>query len=885
MGEVLAIAGFDQAALLQVAQQAVIGLLQCLWRYAEALLASTQEEVGDVGGKPVFLFALGAPQAEAATVTLHAEQAFDPQLDALAPLLVRLAFQAETLEARGVSVERRIQAAGGLLQAAIGVSLERADLLTEIQRRTARQCQHGLQPGRFELIEDARRHAPRLAPPQYRTEVLQLRRIRRTNAQCPLAAEVSQVLARQSQALHLDMDTALAQATFGAHRNAQGSALTILQADRRLTLAEQAQLALHAQLHVELLLAARQVGQIQRQGGFVTTGKEARHRQFGDQRRGHHCLGLGHAEALVGPGLRHQAQLTVEVGDIQTDFALALVVKLQRIALQGDDQHTGIRTFATGGEAGVTAEGQAGDTPLRFDQLTVDIQLVSAIGLAPEEVGERIGRGVAGDVEDAHVHRGDQHMHGIGNAAVGVTCTDLDLQRLLGTHLFRRFQTHRQLARGTFQRQVQQADRAFRRDLRLALTRANHQSTEVEVVTRPFFVDGQFEGLTFGRHADLLPPQRTVAGLDQQVAVAGSRRGDGDLGHVARGVGRLVQRQLDLVGTHRTTVDIVLPAVAGPEAQAADQAGLVVHHLDPVRAPLHREADLGGVARGDLERLVAEGKELLVVVVTPAFAVGEAPEVVAALTHQTHVEVVSRQLVAGGVGHQNLEFGQAVSIDLLAVEQPAHTRQTLGGPYRLNDAAGNRTATGLLQAGLEDQTQRRLGVAPAVFRAQHGAALVVEIDLVELLVLAQIGLGDIAELIARQARHRFTQRTHIELPGQTIASGRRTIEVASGHRELGAVARRVGLVLALELQGHTLGQEVLNEEFVELRVAVTQVEQQLPAAGRGLFGERQLILIKAFIAGIPDELAADLLVRTAHLDTDRLGLDRATIGITQQAIE
>src|SRR5690606_39603643 len=100
------------------------------------------------------------------------------------------------------------------------------------------------------------------------------------------------------------------------------------------------------------------------------------------------------------------------------------------------------------------------------------------------------------------------------------------------------------------------------------------------------------------------------------------------------------------------------------------------------------------------------------------------------------------------------------SSDLVALEQPTQSRQALGRPDRLDDAAGDGTSAGLLQTGLENQAQRRLGLAPAIFRAQHGAPLIVEIDLVELLILAQVGLGDVAELIAWQARHRLAQRAY-----------------------------------------------------------------------------------------------------------------------------
>ena len=47
----------------------------------------------------------------------------------------------------------------------------------------------------------------------------------------------------------------------------------------------------------------------------------------------------------------------------------------------------------------------------------------------------------------------------------------------------------------------------------------------------------------------------------------------------------------------------------------------------------------------------------------------------------------------------------------------------------------------------------------------------------------------------------------------------------------------------------------------------------------------QLVLIEAGIISLPDEFAADLLIRPAHFDIYRLGFYRAAIGIAQQAVE
>lgn len=78
---VFAVVDLDMIALLQVTQQPLVGFLQRIRRHGKALVAGAQQEIGDVRGQPVFLFAVRRPQAEAAVVTLHADQSLDAQFD------------------------------------------------------------------------------------------------------------------------------------------------------------------------------------------------------------------------------------------------------------------------------------------------------------------------------------------------------------------------------------------------------------------------------------------------------------------------------------------------------------------------------------------------------------------------------------------------------------------------------------------------------------------------------------------------------------------------------------------------------------------------------------------------------------------------------------
>ncbi|MCY1530895.1 hypothetical protein D9M68_661020 [compost metagenome] len=101
----VAVVDLDQVALLHIAQQPFAGLVQRLGRHAEALLAGAQEEVADIGAQPVFLVAIGAPQGETAVVPLHAEQALDAQFDGAPTLCVRLGFQPQFLQCRGIGIQ------------------------------------------------------------------------------------------------------------------------------------------------------------------------------------------------------------------------------------------------------------------------------------------------------------------------------------------------------------------------------------------------------------------------------------------------------------------------------------------------------------------------------------------------------------------------------------------------------------------------------------------------------------------------------------------------------------------------------------------------------------------------------------------------------------
>ena len=140
-------------------------------------------------------------------------------------------------------------------------------------------------------------------------------------------------------------------------------------------------------------------------------------------------------------------------------------------------------------------------------------------------------------------------------------------------------------------------------------------------------------------------------------------------------------------------------------------------------------------------------------------------------------------------------------------------------------------------------------------------------------------------MITRQCADCLAQGPYVHLAAQAIARCRGAIQVTTRNLNLSVLLRTQRCVAAFKLQRHALRQEVFDREFIQLRLAVAQVEHQLPTPGRRLACQCQGILIKAQGVWLPDKLAADLLVRATHFYADRLRLDRLAVAITQQSIE
>ncbi len=529
---------------------------------------------------------------------------------------------------------------------------------------------------------------------------------------------------------------------------------------------------------VQRLRAVGQVSNIQRQPGAVSAGKKTRRVQLGDQRRGDHHFAFSAAKLILAPGLGHHPQLAVEITDWQRHRAFAVLIQRHRLRLLGDDIDVVNRRLPAPVQlVAVAAKAQGRRPALAFNHLAVDIIDVGPVAFLTKEGFPRIRRDVVGNIEHAAVYRREQHVHLFRHFACANAGLDLNGQRLVRAHLLRTVEAYRQTAALIAKRQMQQTDRALRRRGARLIAGTHHQRAKVEIVTLPGFIhrDSQIQPLC--RNVDLLPPQRTIAGLHHRIALTGSGGSNMQLDGIAGLIGGLIELQGDAVRTRRIRpVVIILPAVTCPEAHAAD---CLIRRFDlkAVGTPLYGEADFTGLIRRQVERLLALHQILLIELGLPAVALGPVPVVVATLADQPHLQIVYRFFHAVGINVDNVKTGLtvlinrrpvnggigAVVIDGFSRKLRTNTRQRGGGPDGLLGATGHWTTAGLQQACLKDQLQRRMGLLPLAISCHFAAAFLVQRYLYLIKATREILLGNVTELEAWQRRDSLPQRAQEQL--------------------------------------------------------------------------------------------------------------------------
>jgi len=674
--------GLQAGRTLELLQQGAHGLLLQGLRHRETGVARILQEAGHVGAEPGFIGVGCTPHAEAAAQLLHAREAAESHLQALGAFLARQRLHAVGERSGFVDEHQRVGAAGGLFQAAVRVHQQALNGVAHVDRR---------------FVGQAQADAGRPGPKRISRSAVELEAALRLDAHAAHLAHAGRDRLHLQRCLANQLDLAGADGQLDGRQAksigrlggvVQDAALLVGQRDGWV-LASDAQWRGGLYLHADDLRRAGQVGHIQRNRGAVAGGNEARHRQFGHKRRRHHHLGIGTGKTVGRAGHRHQAQRAVEVGQRQLDGRLAFGVERHRPAEQVDQAHLARHALGVAPRC-VAAEALFGHGAVhRFDQLAVQVQQVGAVAVLAEEEVLRVRRGVACDVENAHVDsRQRDHRRAPGDRFAGsVGQRDLHWHALLGNRLGGRADCQLELALLACQRQMHEPQRARRCHAVALAAGAKRDHGDVQVVPVPGRIDRDLDLRATGAHPDALLVQHAVA-LDRHQRFAVVRRSEGQAGFVAGLERRAFELDRHAVGPVADVIG-VLRAPAGVEPIARGLAGFHVEKLQPVAAVGHRHRNF--CARR--ERHAARLDQFFVDVEAagPAAVVVIAPVPAPVLAHQLDLHFTARDELAFGVDARQLEFSQAAFLCDIAVEQRTQADQHRCRPPGTLDRAHDRS--------------------------------------------------------------------------------------------------------------------------------------------------------------------------------------------------
>ncbi|GJE71390.1 hypothetical protein CHKEEEPN_2936 [Methylorubrum podarium] len=673
----------------QAVQRAVEGGL----RHGKAPLAGAGEEVGDVGGQPRVAGILRGPRAEGAARILTRQNPPDRR----AHPLVEPAVEAELLAGRQrVDVEERHRPADDLLRAAVGVAVE------------------GLQQGGDVDAPDAvGRDGDRAGAGQDVGE--QVRR----QVEAGAGLQRAQVPAHQRAGAGIDpegeglagaaLDAGAGQADVEPGRAGAGGG----DRDHELPLGAGLQphrgvhrLARHhdgaGEVEIDRVVAGRALDVVEgdEEARAVADIEEARQGAGEDHGVAHDHVSLRLAHAALRPGGRHQPGGAVEGGQVQRNFCCSVGAHRDHARVEGE-RRLCRRRVGEFGRAAVAAGADRAERALHaVDQVAVEVADLGAEGLLAEEVGKRVRRLVAGQVEDADIDRGQRHPRLLAGTEPG------DLHRngegAAGAHLFRRLDRHREAALLLVDREPRHPERPARHPLGGLVERAVGGGDEVGA-RAPFRLDRDLDGGAALRH-------RHVADLVHPVADDGQRRRAGELRceprpqPLARGVGRLVEGEVEQIGH----VGGLGAAPADGEGHARRRLRLARHaRLQAVLAEAHRHGDARGRLRAGRHPPVGDAAARLHRFEAPA-PVGAVPLIGPLDLRQRPGHAVLREAPAVGGGHDHVEGGRRV-LGEIAAEILADRQHGLGRQDRQGDAAAQRPAARLAdgEGDLRFQRARR----------------------------------------------------------------------------------------------------------------------------------------------------------------------------------
>ncbi len=388
-----------------------------------------------------------------------------------------------------------------------------------------------------------------------------------------------------------------------------------------------------------------------------------------------------------------------------------------------------------------------------------------------------------------------------------------------------------------------------------------------------------------GARVDRGVPEQAVA-LEQYQGRALVRRRERGADRGAFGVGRLVERDLDLVGACFLAA-VVVPAPAGLEGQAHGQAGLGVGDLEAVDTPFHGRIDARARAGGHGQRAFLYRLRVGHEVAAPALVVDPGPGVVAALAHQLDRQRLRAEQVARRIGAHHLEAGAVVGRRTVGeVEQRAHADQRVCRPDRALQVARHGAAAGLEHAALHDDLHRAGdGRAGQHVERLLQAAVVVQRGIDRVLRVLRQFEQRVAEVEVGQGGDRVLVARDGELGSESVAGGRRAEQVGGLDRQREILAGREALLFAPEVQLEAFGEEFLDAE-AECVVggALLRVGGEVHRPASGWCVERDLAreFVGAELARLQLLLQHHATIRLAQGGEQWLRRQRTAVSVAQQ---
>ena len=674
---------------LELLQQGGRGAFVHLGGHRKTGVTRVLQETRHVSAQPGLVRAARTPQAKPAGLLLHARQPRESGVEPPGAFLARYRFHAVSQGASLVDKNQRISAAGGLLEASIGIHQQALHGVAHVYRRFVRQAQT---------------NAGRPRPQAVRRGRIELEsRVWLNPHPAHFAHDGRGGLHLQGGFTdHFDFaggDRQLdGRQTIGVgrlRREMQDAALLVGQFEGRI-FARDAQWRRGFDLHPQLLWRSRQIGHIQCNRGAVAGCDKARHRQLRHQRGRHHHLGVRTGVTVHGAGHGHQAQAAIEVRQSQGDAGFASGIQQHWAAEQIDQPYLAWQALGIA-LARVAAKALLGHRALHFfNQLAIQVQQVRVITVFTEKVVPRIRRGESRDVQNAHVDSGKRH-HGRAAGhrfARGVGQANLDRHGLFGRGFRGRADRQFEFAFLTRQRQMHQAQGAGGSDAITLAAGAKRHHGKVQVMPAPRGIHRDFDLRARGAHRHTFLVQHLVT-LYRHQGFAIVRRRDGKARLVTRLEGCTFELECHAVRAVAHIVS-VLRTPTGIEAVTCGLPGLGIEDLDPVAAPCHRHRNLA--ARGQAHAARLGNFFLDVVPAGPAAAVVITPVPAPVLTHQLDLHFFGGRELALRRHAGQLELGQAAFLRHIAVEQRAQADHRGSGPPDTFNRPHDRAAARLKQA-------------------------------------------------------------------------------------------------------------------------------------------------------------------------------------------